>query len=84
MNLDNLDKIQRLEAPPFLYTRIKQKIEQSKEARVHPVLVMAAASVVVILFAINTFVLFDFTSQPSSIQNLSDSINLISNNSLYE
>ena len=30
MDLENLGKIQRVEAPPFLFTRIQQKIEQAK------------------------------------------------------
>ena len=62
MNLDNLRKIQKVETPPFLFTRIQQKIEQSKKERMPKHIALAVGLTAVLLLAVNAMVLVNYNS----------------------
>ncbi len=83
MDLDNLGKIQRVETPPFLFTRIQQKIEQSKKERMRKSVALSVSFSVALLLAINTIVLINYNSKENTTDSLAQSIHLTSNNSLY-
>jgi hypothetical protein len=84
MDLENLGKIKRLEAPPYLFTRIKQRIEQSKKERLPRSIAVALSFSFAVLLVINTLVIVKYNSAPNAMQSYAQSINLTSNNSLYQ
>jgi hypothetical protein len=83
MNLDNLEKIQRVETPPFLFTRIQQKIEQSKKERMPKSVALTVSFSVALLLAINAIVLVNYNSKANTTEIFAKSMHLNSNNSLY-
>lgn len=83
MDLDNLGKIQRVETPPFLFTRIQRKIEQSKKERMPKSVALTVSFSVALLLVINTIVLINYNSKENTTDSLAQSIHLTSNNSLY-
>ena len=83
MNLDNLRKIQKVETPPFLFTRIQQKIEQSKKERMPKHIALAVGLTAVLLLAVNAMVLVNYNSKANTTESLAKSMHLTSNNSLY-
>jgi hypothetical protein len=79
-----LDEIGRVDAPPFLLTRIQQKIIEARTERVSPVLAWTAGLATVLLLLINAWVL---TSVPTSHESAADmTVNsmFFPKNSLYE
>ena len=83
MNLDNLKKIEKVDTPPFLFTRIQQKIEQSKKERMPKHIALAVGLTVALLLAINAMVLVNYNSKTNDTENFAKSMHLTSNNSLY-
>jgi hypothetical protein len=83
MNLDNLRKIQKVETPPFLFTRIQQKIEQSKKERMPKHIALAVGLTAALLLAVNAIVLVNYNSKANTTESLAKSMHLTSNNSLY-
>jgi hypothetical protein len=83
MNLDNLGKIQRVETPPFLFTRIQQKIEQSKKERMPMSVALTVSFSVALLLAINAIVLVNYNSKANTTESFAKSMHLTSNNSIY-
>ena len=83
MNLDNLGKIQRVETPPFFFTRIQQKIEQSKKERMPKSVALTVSFSVALLLAINAIVLVNYNSKENTTEGFAKSMHLSSNNSLY-
>ena len=83
MNLDNLEKIQRVETSPFLFTRIQQKIEQSKKERMPKSVALTVSFSVALLLAINAIVLVNYNSKENTTESFAKSMHLSSNNSLY-
>lgn len=81
MNLDNLGKIQRVETPPFLFTRIQQKIEQSKKERLPKSVALTVNFSVALLLAINAIVLVNYNSKVNTTESFAKSMNLTYNNS---
>lgn len=82
MDLGILEKIQRVEAPPFLFTRIQQKIEQTKKEMMPKVVAFTISTAFVLILVINTIVLTNH-STPSTTKSLVQSMHLTTNNSLY-
>ena len=83
MNLDNLGKIQRVETPPFLFTRIQQKIEQSKKERMPMSVALTVSFSVALFLAINAIVLVNYNSKANTTESFAKSMHLTSNNSIY-
>ncbi len=84
MDLENLGKIKRVEAPPYLFTRIKQRIEQSKKERLTRGTAVALSLSFAVLLVINTLVIVKYNTAPNTLQSYAQSIHLTSNNSLYQ
>ena len=80
--LDILDKIEKAEAPPFLFTRIMQGIEQRRE-RINPRTALAMALCVLILFIINIRIISGTSNSTSPAQSISQSMHLDTSNYLY-
>lgn len=82
MNLDNLNKIEQVEVPPFLFTRIQEKI---KQRQVIPVRIAYALSFsfVIILF-VNVYVILNHSSDSNSKNvALAKALHITTNNHLY-
>ncbi len=84
MNLDNLGKIQRVEAPPYLFTRIQQKIEHIKKGKISTGAILAMSFSFAVLLLINIVVLTNYNTNSSAAENYAASIHLTTNNSLYK
>ncbi len=83
MDLDNLGKIHRVEAPPYLFKRIQHKIEHSKKERMPKDVSLAISLSFTLLLTINAIVLLNYNSKTNTTETLAKSMHLISNNSLY-
>ncbi len=84
MDLNNLGKIQRVEVPPFLFTRIKQKIESEKREQMPLRMVFAINLSFAIILMINVMVFMGNNSKSNTTESYAQSIHLVSNNSLYK
>jgi hypothetical protein len=83
MNLNELNKIIAVEAPPFLFTRIQQKITSTNELAVpHKLAWLSILSFSFIVIISISSVLYT-TSSKSTAQTMAQSMNLASNNNLY-
>jgi hypothetical protein len=83
--LELLKKIQNVDAPPFLYTRIKQEIDSSigEKAPATWRFAFIASSVVVLI--LNAFILFNLSSKQNEkgIEEVISSMDLSNINDLY-
>lgn len=79
--LDILNRIQKVDAPPFLYTRILTRVQNKVKETVPVKWAVAAAACLLILITINISVIQ--SSKESNTTNLSEVFSLKTNNSLY-
>jgi NADH:ubiquinone oxidoreductase subunit 6 (subunit J) len=79
--LDILNRIQKVDAPPFLYTRILTRVQNKVRETVPVKWAVAAAACLLILITINISVIQ--SSKQSNTTNLSEVFSLKTNNSLY-
>ncbi len=85
--LNKLQKIRPVDTPPFLLTRIEQRIASSSRTSVSPKLRFAVFSSLLALAVINAIVLSSFFEKQngsSGIRHLASEMNLSSSNDLYE
>lgn len=76
-----LEKIQPVETPDFLFTRIQMRIEKNIPARISKTKTVLYLTAVIILVLINVFSL-EFNSKPAETNVVSE-MNLVPNNQLY-
>jgi hypothetical protein len=81
--LNLLAHIKNVDAPPFLMTRIHQKIETAYRNRFSPRLAFGLVAVFVLVVVLNIFVITTYCKQNREDMNLAQSMNLMPNNSLY-
>lgn len=82
--LDLLKQVKRVETPPFLLTRIRQKAQQKEaETMLSPQLVWGITASFVVLFLINIAVVSTQFSAPVQDISLLESMNLLPNNTIY-
>lgn len=82
--LELLNKIEKVEVPYFLYTRIQQKILHHKAQQIRPVFAWALGISFLLIFILNLLIIKDsFTSKASSIQQIVTNMHLLQNNSIY-
>lgn len=79
--LDILNKIQKVEAPPFLYTRIVNRIQNKVKETVPVKWAVATAAGLLVLITINISVIR--TSEENTSADLSQAFSLQTSNSLY-
>lgn len=84
MNLNDLQKIQKVDASPFLWTRIESKISQIVEDRVSKKQLVLYFASLVVLITINMYSFFSSNSNSSSNSNLADQLELVDTNQLYQ
>ena len=96
MNIDNkldeLKRIQQVDAPPFLFTRIQQQIQNLENTEAPVKWKWAFAASTIIILALNISILFkgannneltSNTEKESGIENVVSSMKLSSSNNLY-
>lgn len=83
-NIDqHLSKIQKVEASPYLLTRVQQKIKLELEENISPVWAWSLAIPFLVFFVLNISLYTSNNNQESSSKTLIEEMNLIQNNSLY-
>lgn len=84
MNIDQLSKIKEVEVPPFLLTRILQKIERNRASVLPKAFVRAFSLSFVLLLLLNFGAVFYSLKSDSGKVNLIESMNLAPSNSIYK
>ena len=79
--LDNLNRIQKVDAPPFLYTRILSRIQNKVKETVPVKWAVAAAACLTLLIIINLTVIQ--ADKDNNKTDLTEVFSLKTNNSLY-
>lgn len=84
--LDILQKIKTVDAPPFLLTRIKERIRGMEDAPVSKRWKWAFAVTGFIILFLNTTILIKTAGRPddNQLDNLVSTLHLSSQNSLYD
>ena len=81
--LDLLDQIQRVEAPPFLLTRIKEKIETKASKFFSPKLTWTLLAILFIVVMLNASIMIKRINEVRNDNSLVETMHLLPNNSLY-
>ena len=84
--IDLLEQIKKVDAPPFLLTRIKQKIENAQQASFSKGLSWSLVISLCMMLLLNIAVMIKYTNSTTSMQHLTiaAAMNLLPTNSLYE
>lgn len=80
--LNKLGNIQKVDTPPFLFTRIKAKIYQQNQ-RFEPKLVWKLSIALVFILIINAAVITVNLKSKKQKNNLAKAMQLVPNNELY-
>ncbi len=79
--LDILDSVQKAETPPFLYTRILNKIQVSRQNKLTPQFALGFALSFILLLSLNIQVFK--SNKTDTATEIAQTMNLFSNNTLY-
>jgi hypothetical protein len=79
-----LENIHPIEAPEFLLTRIRQKIQFRKNNKVQPIWAWSIATTLLLVVALNVYVVILSTSKKEEATNWHKTMNLVNDNSLYQ
>ncbi len=84
--IDLLEQIKKVDAPPFLLTRIKQKIENAQQASFSKGLSWSLVISLCMMLLLNIAVMIKYTNSTTSMQHatIAAAMNLLPTNSLYE
>ena len=82
--LNILDQVQKVNAPPFLLTRIQQRIRNKKESQFSPTLSWVLSLSLAIIVVVNGAVLTNMIIASKQEKTLLQSMNLLPNNELYK
>ena len=78
-----LGKVSKVDAPPFLFTRIKAKIENKFANKITPKWLWASSLGLILLIMINLSLIKNYTADQSQKENLAEKLNILPNNTLY-
>lgn len=84
MNIDYLDKIRKVDAPPYLFTRIQQKIKDSHAEILPKKIVWAVGLSCLVVLSVNISAILYTAKSQKSTSNVAQSMDLMPNNSLYQ
>ena len=82
--LKPLESIKQVEASPYLFTRIQQRIQNKLDNRVPMKLVYSIAASFVILLSINVFTMLQQNHSKNKEANIAQAFQLIPDNNLYK
>jgi|GEM_PF-2913295 hypothetical protein len=83
MNIDHLDKIQKAEINAFLFTRIEQRIAETRNSTFTKQQVRLLGFAIAIVLFINATAIISYVQTKSSVGAFANAIQLTSDNSLY-
>jgi len=83
MNIDYLNKIQKVDAPPYLFTRIQQKIKDSQSVVLPKKIVWAIGLLCSVILCVNISVVLYAAESINTTVTMSQIIELMPNNSFY-
>lgn len=83
MEINDLNKIEKVEVPPFLFTRIQQQIENLTAERFTKKTVVITSISVLLLVLINLTLIVNTESKERKLENYMHAMNLKPTNSLY-
>lgn len=79
-----LEGIRKVEAPPFLLTRIRQKIKAQSERKVTRFTVFAAGLSLSVLFAMNIYIVSNSGQNKTHVpDDIANAMNLFPDNNIY-
>mgnify|MGYP003594601289 CR=1 FL=1 len=78
-----LSKIESVEAPPFLFTRIQQRIQEISENKITLRMVRVISFSLVLLISINALAWIKLSHEKKSKANLAQQLQLLPENSFY-
>lgn len=84
MDIEQLGEIQKISPSALLYERIQHKIMANRKAQMSHKMALAIHISIVILMVINVLVLVKFSTKTSDVKIYAQSIQIISNNNLYQ
>jgi hypothetical protein len=84
MHIDDLHKLKRVEAPPFLFTRIQQKIEQAQATRLPGKVIWAVGFSLVLVLMVNIGTIRKVTHKTNNLEHFAQSMDLTTDNTLYK
>lgn len=86
MNIDDLNKIKEVEVPPFLFTRIQQKIESSKNetGNLSKVVRWSVSLALAFIIFLNINLIVNYNKDSANVKSFAQSMDLITDNSLYK
>ena len=84
MDLTYLEKIKRVDTPPFLFTRIQQKINYAQNTIVPKKIVWTISLAFIVILMLNVSIIVSQQTPSNTLESYAQSINLISNNNLYK
>ncbi|MCX6148282.1 MAG: hypothetical protein NTW25_13695 [Candidatus Kapabacteria bacterium] len=82
-NLELLENIQKVDAPPFLLTRIKQQIENSNYSKFSSKFTLSLGLSFLVLLILNTSIILHHKNHQKDEKQIANSFGLMLNNSLY-
>ena len=82
-DLEMLTNISKVEAPPFLFTRIKEKVSLNQAINYSPKISHTLGWSLAIVLIINMAVIFKYSQVNSGKKDLLVNLNLQANNNLY-
>ncbi len=83
MKIDALDKVQPVEAPPFLFTRIRQRIANEEAVRLPVSMTWALGLSFVLILSINASAMVSAYKADHTTPDLVKTFNLMQDNNLY-
>lgn len=84
MFLDTLNQIEEVEVPPFLFTRIKERIRYNSETATTPKIKLSLGISLSIILVLNIFAVYKGTNNIQHQDSLVQSMNLLPDNNLYK
>jgi hypothetical protein len=82
-DLEMLTHISKVEAPPFLFTRIREKVLQNQALNYSPKISRTLGWSLALVLIINMVVIFKYRQINSGKKDLLVNLNLQANNNLY-
>lgn len=82
--LELLDQIQKVEAPPFLMTRIRQKIDAAAANQIPGSWVWSLGLSFILVMGLNIAIIVNNMQVPTTDDNIVNTMNLSPDNALYK
>ncbi len=83
-HIELLDGLQRVEAPPYLLTRINAQLKANEQDTIPKQWISASILAFCALLIVNVFVIRESITSQDNISELIETMNLLPNDNLYE